>query len=404
MSNDKIKALIKQHDEILHEIEVDGSDAVIILNLNNKYETIRIPLEDLMVVSNTTLSAEGYKGVQANSVVKSVIEDKVSDGKNKSQNAEHNKKYSPLGSIHDTRNSGKQSQKKTGANLWRNYSQFLSDSSRPLPKEPFQRFLERLRKIMPPQEYELYEKNLELDQYEELFEILFAGEFSYLYSYDLKNRKQVNSLGEKNKAIKNSFSEEDINTNNKYLRAQEVLDNVIKDEFLKGSKVKKICEIGAGEGMPSRYLKQRFSPIEYVNFDINIEQAEELERELEIESMPSDGETLTGLNDGTFDLVFAYNVFTFLPPFKVYSYLKEAKRVINQNGMIVFNAGISDYLTSDRIETFLFNQFPRRMWSYMPRSFIDICFPSDCYDILLEQQAAPKAVEKLFYVIKPKID
>jgi SAM-dependent methyltransferase len=97
-------------------------------------------------------------------------------------------------------------------------------------------------------------------------------------------------------------------------------------------------EIGSGLGRICKALGSRFD--EVIGFDISptmVERARELVGSGHISFVLSDGKSLTGVGDGTADLVLSFTVFQHIPSVPVIEgYLREAGRVLRPGGLLVF--------------------------------------------------------------------
>ena len=91
--------------------------------------------------------------------------------------------------------------------------------------------------------------------------------------------------------------------------------------------------------------------------------------------MPVDGETLQGIVDESIDLVVANNVFIFVPPLKVWSYLREMRRVVRRGGLIFFNAVLSDELSEQDLNMYLDEIFSKRTIQMVPGDLVKRTFP-----------------------------
>jgi hypothetical protein len=145
---------------------------------------------------------------------------------------------------------------------------------------------------------------------------------------------------------------------------------------------KRICEIGGAWGATIKHLKQRFSPDVYHNYEPDRAYAQWAAERFGVTNMPVDGETLRNTESASIDLVVANNVFIFVPPVKVWSYLREMKRVVRKGGMILFNAVQSDQLSDEDLETFLVAHFPKRTLHILPSDIITRIFPAPKFELL----------------------
>ena len=86
-------------------------------------------------------------------------------------------------------------------------------------------------------------------------------------------------------------------------------------------------------------------------------------------------ELLRGTDDNSIDLMIANNVLVFVPPIKVWSYMREMKRVIRKDGIILFNAVLSDELIEADLDNYLNNYFPKRQIQIVPGDIVKRTFP-----------------------------
>ena len=256
-------------------------------------------------------------------------------------------------------------------------SEFLDTAELKLPVGGMKYLRNHLEKSLGIEQAQAVERQLASTNFRVLYEQLFASEAlgaAYLtsdcktfrspmslgrYAVDLSRRKQFD-LVEQSK--------------NMYEITDELLWTLLPEELFTNPP-KRICEIGGAWGATIRHFTARFSPEVYYNFEPDRHYAEWACQRFGAIKMPVDGETLQGILDELIDLVVANNVFIFVPPLKVWSYLREMRRVIRRGGLIFFNAVLSDELSEQDLDMYLDEYFPRRTIQMVPGDLVKRIFP-----------------------------
>ena len=127
---------------------------------------------------------------------------------------------------------------------------------------------------------------------------------------------------------------------------------VIVSEALDGSPVKppgraKAVEIGSGLGRVCLALSERFDSVTGVDISPEmVARARELVSEPRVSFVVGDGDSLSGVDDASADLVLSFTVFQHIPSIDVIErYIVDAGRVLRPGGLFVFqwNNGGSAY-------------------------------------------------------------
>lgn len=255
-------------------------------------------------------------------------------------------------------------------------SEFLDTAELELPVGGMKYLRNHLEKSLGIEQAQDVERQLASTNFRVLYEQLFASEAlgtAYLtsdcktfrspmslgrYAVDLSRRKQFD-LVEQSK--------------NMYEITDELLWTLLPEELFT-NRPKRICEIGGAWGATIKHFAERFSPDIYYNFEPDRHYAQWAAERFGTVTMAVDGETLRGVADDSIDLVLANNVLIFVPPIKVWSYLREMRRVIRKNGLIFFNALLSDELTEQDLDMYLNEYFPKRTIQIVPGDLIKRIF------------------------------
>lgn len=160
----------------------------------------------------------------------------------------------------------------------------------------------------------------------------------------------------------------------RYQEARQHLDIVLPESLFADGPPRRVCEIGAAWGGSSLSIVDRFAPEEFVNFEIDSDLARQMETELGMRSLPCDGETLTGVDDASMDLVFASGVLYFVPPMKLVSYFNEMVRVCRPGGIVYFNILTAEQLSPRRMAAMAKDASLRRTFAPAPLSWIEEIF------------------------------
>ena len=229
-----------------------------------------------------------------------------------------------------------------------------------------------------------FEHQLSKTKYRVLFEQLFAGEAvacSYL-SPDGKAFRSPMALGMyETELCKRRGVDISEKTKRLFDLTDKLLWELLPNDFVPDPP-KRICEIGGAWGATITHLKERFSPDVYYNYEPDRAYAQWTTERFGVTNMPVDGETLRGTESESIDLVVANNVFIFVPPVKVWSYLREMKRVVRKGGIILFNAVQSEQLSDEDLEHFLVTYFPKRALHIVPSDMITRVFHAPNFELL----------------------
>ena len=267
----------------------------------------------------------------------------------------------------------------------RDLAHFLDQADLVLPKKGFEWLRARLRKNLGSQRAAEVEAELARTNYRVLFEQIFGSEalatahFSgnnFLamrspmalgaYDVDLARRRGVDLV----ELFKEKFEITD-----------KLLRELLPDDLFTHPP-NSVCEIGGAWGATIKHLVERFEIKTYHNYEPDRHYAQWAAERFGVSNMPVDGETLSGTESDSMDLVLANNVLIFVPPIKIWSYLIEMRRVIRRGGLILFNAVVSDQLTELDLQNQLMGQFPRRTFQIVPRDVIDRTFPAPDFELL----------------------
>ncbi len=254
---------------------------------------------------------------------------------------------------------------------------FLRDCDLLLPESGMDFLRSRLRSSHGEEGAREVENELANTNYRVLLEQVFGPESlgcSYL-SADNRLIRSPMALGryEVGFAKRRGFDLVD-RLKNLYEVTDALLYKLLPDEYFT-LPPKRICEIGGAWGATIKHLSERFHPEEYENYEPDRHYAEWTAERFGAKKMPVDGETLRGTATDSVDLMIANNVLIFVPPIKVWSYLREMRRVTRKDGIILFNAVLSDELNEGDLDHYLATNFPRRQIQIIPGDIIDRTLP-----------------------------
>lgn len=164
-------------------------------------------------------------------------------------------------------------------------------------------------------------------------------------------------------------------------------DRIIKDEFIDPKKVNSICEVGAAWGATTRCLLDRYKPKIYHSYEIDAGWAEWLQDNLNLTSMPCDGESLASTDDGSMDMCMASSCLYFMPYMKQWNYLTEMARVLRPGGVAVVNVLLVENLGVRNLKAHFEKHFPRRAFGHLPKHCLDTAFPASEFEQLVDDPA-----------------
>ena len=264
------------------------------------------------------------------------------------------------------------------------FAKFLDQANLVLPEGGLEYLLRVLRQKAGQHGAQELEHQLSKTKYRSLFEQLFAPEAlacSYLSS-DGKAFRSPMALGKDEIEF---CKRRNIDISERFERLFDITDRLLWEllpDDLFPEPPRRICEIGGGWGSTIKHLKERFSPDIYYNYDLDQAFAQLAADKFGITNMPVDGETLRGTESDSIDLVIANNVFLFVPPVKVWSYLREMKRVVRKGGLVVFNAVQSGQLSERDLDHYLLAHFPKRALQIVPSDIIKRIFAEPQFKLL----------------------
>ena len=279
-------------------------------------------------------------------------------------------------------------------------SAFLDDPHRILPQMPFAAFLERAKSTMTAAQYEHYLLHLEKTKFREIYDVLFAPEQSLAMQYKARGRKIGLAFYRSKSDIEsyNAKGMSPLDVTDRYTKQQATLDAMLTPENTPGQ-VKAICEVGGAWGSTMKYLIERFKPEKYFNYEIDGGYAKWTADTFGSITMPTDGETLSGMDDSSIDIVACKDVLPWVPPLKAFSYFSEFARVVRPGGIVFFNVLVAEKVTKERAARLLNEGFPRRAYAHVPQHFIAVNFPSP--DFSVTHEAAPNdEADKVNFVIR----
>lgn len=271
------------------------------------------------------------------------------------------------------------------------FQAFTEGTQLVLPGRLLDRYWKRLAEGTSSERLAEYRNELESSGYRRLYEQMFAEEMLYVSSLHPRTLKEVTAFqrGAGDLAV---AQRKDIHLHERMktmiAMTDELLAWLLKDEYF-NAPPQRICEIGGAWGATIAHLTNRFSPVEYQNYEIDPVYAEFAQDELGARAMPCDGESLSGTATDSIDLVVANNVLFFVPPIKTYRYMKEMARVTAPGGVVLFNVVVADTLSEDKLVEFLDDWFPRRAFSLVPQRFLDLAFPPDDFSLLATDETHP---------------
>ena len=114
-----------------------------------------------------------------------------------------------------------------------------------------------------------------------------------------------------------------------------------------------VCEIGPGTGRYLARISASTSPGRYDIYEPAADWARWLTKTYGVNSLPVDGETLSGSEDRSYDLVHAHGVFVYLPFLRTFSYFSEMARTCRPGGHLVFDLFFLDSFDDATIERWL---------------------------------------------------
>jgi len=148
------------------------------------------------------------------------------------------------------------------------------------------------------------------------------------------------------------------------------LEIVLPPELLQAYPRPHVCEIGAAWGAATAYLNAVLEPATYTIFEIDPDLARDLEQQYNLKAMPCDGESLNGIHDNAMDIIIAADVFFFVPPIKLASYMEEIKRALKPGGLVFFNIITADNFFSRNLDLILNRKDLIRSYAPIPVNLI----------------------------------
>jgi SAM-dependent methyltransferase len=278
---------------------------------------------------------------------------------------------------------------------------FIGDPHRILPEKPLAAYLGRVKATVTAAQYDAYLARLKETKYREIYEVLFAPERSLGMQYSATTRRLALGFyrGKADLASYAAKGMSPLEVTTRYARRRATLDAILPPDII-AEPVTAICEVGGAWGSTMKYLIDRFRPEKYFNFEIDGGYAEWTARTFGSITMPTDGETLAGIDDSSIDIVACEDVLPWVPPLKAFSYFSEFARVVRPGGIIFFNVLIAERVTKERAAVLLTEGFPRRGYAHVPQSFIAVNFPIDSFDILHEAPILDNGTDKMSFVIR----
>jgi hypothetical protein len=264
-------------------------------------------------------------------------------------------------------------------------SVFLNTAALNLPAGGMEYLRTHLKNSLGDEQARDVEQQMASTNFKVLYEQLFASEaFAVTHlSSDCKTFRSPMSLG-KDAVEFSKRNQVDLfeQGRNMYEITDKLLWKLLPHEVFTNHP-RRICEIGGAWGATINHLTKRFSPDIYYNFEPDRHYAEWAAERFGVVKMPVDGETLQGVADDSIDLVVANNVLIFVPPIKIWSYLREMRRIVRNNGLIFFNAILSDELSEHDLDMYLNEYFPKRIIQIFPGDLIKRTFMEPSFVSLL---------------------
>jgi len=264
---------------------------------------------------------------------------------------------------------------------------FFSGTELKLPEEALNGFLAKCRKTASDQKVDELLEQMEKTQYRAFFEQLFAVEMDMAQGFDFIGLGPIVTFqrGETDiaHAAKEGITIDEMKANQIRL-TKERFDEFIKPEFISPEEVEAVCEIGAAWGAATRYMINRFEPTTFHSYEIDTGWAQWLQDNLGVDSKTCDGESLSDTEENSMDMCMASSCLYFMPFIKQWNYLAEFARVLRPGGIAVFNQLVTETMTIRSLKGLLANHFPRRSFGYIPQHCIDIAFPKDKFEKLIE--------------------
>jgi hypothetical protein len=264
------------------------------------------------------------------------------------------------------------------------FNDFLENSHVILNKDLIQHFLSRCEESADAKLFNEFVDHLEQSGYREIFEHVFAVEVDSATNFNFKTLNFVSSFqrgrnDERFAEARGQTFEE------RYASKFEIIRELMDREFralLETRVIRSVVEVGSAWGATTKWVHDLCNPDLYQTYEIDRHSAERLSRTLGTIPMPVDGETLSGTSSLTMDLFVCNNVFFFMPPIKVFSYLDEADRILKRGGIALFNVFQTDEMTRENYRTHMRISFPKRTFNDTPQHLIDKVMTADRYRLL----------------------
>ncbi|MCI4661964.1 MAG: methyltransferase domain-containing protein [Neomegalonema sp.] len=275
--------------------------------------------------------------------------------------------------------------------LTERFLEFLDNPYLTLPSKAATIAFQKSLKAQGEGQLEAYLAEQEAERFADFFLMLFWSEMGIATHFDAAKLGFVNTFERGGADVKRA-EEAGVslleNRGDIHKINQERFDRLIVPDMISADEVHRICEIGPAWGGAASYFKNRFSPEAYEIYEIDGAYAQYLEKHMDMLPRPVDGETLSGTEDASIDIAVASSVFYFMPPIKQWSYLSEIGRVLRPGGIAVFNIIIADHMPAKTLEGYLTNYFPRRNFGVIPKKWVELAFPAEQFETLVENDTA----------------
>ena len=264
---------------------------------------------------------------------------------------------------------------------------FFTGTKLRLPEEAYQRFIAKCEDNATEDKVVAFQEEMEKTQHRAFYEQLFACEMDMAQGFDFTGLRPIVTFqrGETDiaYAAKKGMTLDELKANHIRITIER-FDDIIKKSFIKPSRVKAVCEIGAAWGAATRYMLNRYKPDDYHVYEIDTGWAQWLKDNLGVNSKQCDGESLSETADESMDICVASSCLYFMPFVKQWNYLTEFARVLKPGGIAVFNVNLIENTSVRTLKGLLANYFPRRSFGYIPQHCVDTAFPEDQFEKLVK--------------------